>query len=358
MKVLDKYIIKKFFSTFFVMFLLFIPIGILVDISEKIDKFKEHDLSHSLIMDYYLDFIWYYGYFLIPIFVFLSVIWFTSKLSNNSEIVAILSSGISYNRYLKPFIICGIVIAFLTFISGMFIVPKKNKSFNEFQFKYLSKNKKDRNINKLYKQINENDFVYVSSYNPTRNQAYNFSYEVFEKNRLKEKIFSHNIRWVEEDSLYRLTDYFKRKYVGNEEIIETKKIFDTIFNFSINDLSPVTYQAKTLNLFELNKFIKIEKASGSPLLSRHVLERNKRYTLPVTILILTILAVAVASNKKRGGIGLNLALGIILAFVFIFFDKLFSVLVSQSDLNPIAGAWIPNFVFLFITFYILKIVKK
>jgi lipopolysaccharide export system permease protein len=358
MKILDLYIVKNFFSTFLMMFLLFIPIGVLVDISEKIDKFKEYDLSFSQVLEYYLDFIWYYGYFLIPIFVFLSVIWFTSKLSNNSEIVAILSSGISYNRYMKPFILCGLVISSLTFVSGMFIVPKKNKSFNEFQFKYLSKNKKDRNISKLFKQINKNDYVYVSSYNPTRNQAYNFSYEVFEKNELKEKIFSHNIRWIEEDSLYRLTDYFKRKYVGDDERIESKKIFDTVFNFSIDDLSPVTYQAKTLNLFELNKFINIEKASGSPLLSSHILERNKRYTLPITILILTILAVAVASNKKRGGIGLNLAFGIILAFIFIFFDKLFSVLVSKSDLNPFIGAWLPNFVFLFITFYILKIVKK
>tara|TARA_X000000950_G_scaffold126192_1_gene157887 strand:+ start:208 stop:930 length:723 start_codon:yes stop_codon:yes gene_type:complete len=240
----------------------------------------------------------------------------------------------------------------------MFIVPEKNKSFNEFQYKYLSKNKKDRNISKLYKQINENDYIYVSSYNPTRNQAYNFSYEVFEKNQLKEKIFSRNIRWIEEDSLYRLTDYFKRKYVGENEIIETKRIFDTIFNFSINDLSPVTYQAKTLNLFELNNFIDIERASGSPLLSSHILERNKRYTLPVTILILTILAVTVASNKKRGGIGLNLALGIILAFIFIFFDKLFSVLVSKSDWNPNVGAWLPNFVFLIITYYIFKVVRK
>ncbi len=358
MKILDIYIVKKFFLTFLMMFLLFIPIGVLVDISEKIDKFKEHDLSYSQIMEYYSDFIWYYGYFLIPIFVFLSVIWFTSKLSNNSEVVAILSSGISYNRYLRPFIICGLVVSVLTFISGMFVVPEKNKSFNEFQYKYLSKNKKDRNISKLYKQINENDYIYVSSYNPTRNQAYNFSYEVFEKNQLKEKIFSRNIRWIEEDSLYRLTDYFKRKYVGENEIIETKRIFDTIFNFSINDLSPVTYQAKTLNLFELNNFIDIERASGSPLLSSHILERNKRYTLPVTILILTILAVTVASNKKRGGIGLNLALGIILAFIFIFFDKLFSVLVSKSDWNPNVGAWLPNFVFIIITYYIFKLVRK
>ena len=358
MKIIDIYIIKKFIKTFLTMFLLFIPIGILVDVSEKVDKFKEHDLSFNQILEYYSDFIWYYGYFLVPIFVFLSVIWFTSKLSSNSEVIAILSSGISFKRYMQPFLISGLLISLLTFYSGMFVVPEKNKSFNEFQYQYLSKNKKDRNVTKLYKQIGENDFIYVSSYNPTRAQAYNFSYEVFENNVLKEKIFARNIRWVEEDSIYRLTDYFKRSYSNDLEFINTKKILDTVFNFKIDDLSPVNYQAKTLNLFELNKFINSERASGSPLLSSHILERNKRYSLPITVLILTILALAVASTKKRGGIGLNLAVGIILAFIFIFFDKLFSVLVSKSEINPNIGAWLPNFLFLFVTLYIIKVVRK
>ena len=155
-----------------------------------------------------------------------------------------------------------------------------------------------------------------------------------------------------------MTDYFKRSYSNDLEFIYTKKILDTVFNFKIDDLSPVNYQAKTLNLFELNKFIDLERASGSPLLSSHILERNKRYTLPITVLILTILALAVASTKKRGGIGLNLAVGIILAFIFIFFDKLFSVLVSKSEINPNIGAWLPNYLFLFVTLYIIKVVRK
>ena len=163
MKILDKYIIKKFLLTFLMMFLLFIPIGILVDISEKIDKFKEHELSLVEILEYYSDFVWYYGYFLFPIFVFLSVIWFTSKLSNNSEITAILSSGISFNRFLKPYLISATIILLISAFSGMFIVPEKNKSFNEFQYKYLSKNKKDRNLSNLYKQIADNEYVNLFS---------------------------------------------------------------------------------------------------------------------------------------------------------------------------------------------------
>ena len=358
MKILDVYIIKKFLLTFLMMFLLFIPIGILVDISEKIDKFKEHELSFTQILDYYSDFVWYYGYFLFPIFVFLSVIWFTSKLSSNSEITAILSSGISFNRFLRPYIISALIIFLFSAFSGMFIVPEKNKSFNEFQFKYLSKNKKDRNLSNLYKQISENEYIYVSSYNPTRSQAYNFSYELFNENKLLKKITARNIRWIEDDSIFRLTDFFKRSYNEELEIIESRRIYDTIFNFKIDDLSSLKYQAKALNFFELNDFIIEERASGSPLLNDHLLEKNRRFSIPFSVIILTLLAVSVSSFKRRGGIGINLAFGISLAFIFIFFDKFFSVLVVKTDLNAMLGAWAPNFVFLLITMQIMKIAKK
>ena len=358
MRILDVYIIKKFLLTFLMMFLLFIPIGILVDISEKIDKFKEHELSFTQILDYYSDFVWYYGYFLFPIFVFLSVIWFTSKLSSNSEITAILSSGISFNRFLRPYVISALIIFLFSAFSGMFIVPEKNKSFNEFQFKYLSKNKKDRDLSNLYKQISENEYIYVSSYNPTRSQAYNFSYELFNENKLLEKINARNIRWIEDDSIFRLTDFFKRKFNEELEIIESRRIYDTIFNFNIDDLSSLKYQAKALNFFELNDFIDEERASGSPLLNDHLLEKNRRFSIPFSVIILTLLAVSVSSFKRRGGIGINLAFGISLAFIFIFFDKFFSVLVVKTDLNSILGAWAPNFVFLLITMQIMKIAKK
>ena len=358
MRILDVYIIKKFLLTFLMMFLLFIPIGILVDISEKIDKFKEHELSFTQILDYYSDFVWYYGYFLFPIFVFLSVIWFTSKLSSNSEITAILSSGISFNRFLRPYIISALIIFLFSAFSGMFIVPEKNKSFNEFQFKYLSKNKKDRDLSNLYKQISENEYIYVSSYNPTRSQAYNFSYELFNENKLLKKITARNIRWIEDDSIFRLTDFFKRTFNDELEIIESRRIYDTIFNFNIDDLSSLNYQAKALNFFELNDFIDEERASGSPLLNDHLLEKNRRFSIPFSVIILTLLAVSVSSFKRRGGIGINLAFGISLAFIFIFFDKFFSVLVVKTDLNAMLGAWAPNFVFLLITMQIMKLAKK
>ena len=151
---------------------------------------------------------------------------------------------------------------------------------------------------------------------------------------------------------------FKRTFNSDSEKIDSKRIFDTVLNFSISDLEIINYQAKTLNFFELNNFIESERKSGSPLLNSHILEKNKRITIPISVIILTVLAVVVSSFKKRGGIGLNLALGITLAFIFVFFDKFFSVLVTESNLNPYAGAWIPNFIFAFVTIYILKLSQK
>ena len=150
----------------------------------------------------------------------------------------------------------------------------------------------------IQKQIADNEYIYVSSYNPTRNQAYNFSHELFDKNKLIEKISARNIRWVDEDSIFRLTDFFKRSFVNESEIIESRRIYDTLFNFNIEDLSSLKYQAKALSFFELNKFINEEKASGSPLLNNHLLERNRRLSIPFSVLILTLLAVSVSSFKK------------------------------------------------------------
>ena len=301
---------------------------------------------------------WYFGNTLYPLFVFLSVIWFTSKIANNSEIIAILSSGISFNRYLRPFMIAASVIALMAFYSGMFIVPAKNKSFNEFSYKYLKKGKKSRETSKIYKQVDENDFVYVSSYNPTRELAYDFSYEHFNKNNLEFKITARNIRWIKEDSVYRLTDYFKRTFKGDIQFIESKKILDTIFSFKINELSSVNYMAETQNFFELNEFIKQEEESGSPLINNHLLVRHKRWSLPLSTFILTLLAVSASSFKRREGMGVNLAFGIITAFTFVFFDKFFSVMVSKSGLSPFLGAWIPNIIFLLLAIYFLKYAKK
>ena len=357
MKIIDRYIIVKYLSTFLVMLLLFIPIGIMVDMAEKIDKFKENEVPISAIFDYYYDFTWYFANLLFPIFLFLAVIWFTSKLANNTEVIALLSSGISFNRFMRPFMISASIVGIFTFIAGMFIVPKSNQRFNEFRFKYIHK-KSQRQTRNLYKQINSDEFIFVSSYDPIRKSANNFTLEHFDDNILKHKINANSIRWIEKDSIFRMANYVKRTINGDNEIILKNNRKDTIFDFKIDDLAPVSYKAETLTFAPLNRFIDKEKKGGSILINSHLLVRHKRWSLPISAFVLTLIAVSVSSFKRRGGMGLNLAFGITLGFIFIFFDKIFSVLVNKSNFSPLLGAWLPIILFGILAFFMLRKVTR
>jgi len=357
MKLIDFYIIKRYLGTFSVMLLLFIPIGVMVDVAEKVDKFKEKEVPFVDILEYYIDFTWYFANLLFPIFLFLSVIWFTSKLAKNTEVIAILSSGISFFRYLRPFLLGATLIAVFAFFAGMYIVPKSNQGFNDFRYEYLVK-KEARDTDKVFQQINENEFIYVNNYDPIRKQAANFTLEHFEGNRLKFKIKARRIRWIERDSFFRLSSYKKRTFFGDEERYEVQVRKDTIFDFAITDLAPVNYIAETLTFAELNEFIEHEKERGSVLINNHLLVRHKRWSIPISAFILTLIAVAVSSFKRRGGMGVNLAFGITLGFLFIFFDKIFGVLVNKSSFSPAVAAWSPLIIFGLLAFFLLRNAKR
>lgn len=351
MKIIDKYIIKKYLSTFFVMFGLFIPIGIMVDFAEKIDKFRENEVSGDLILNYYIDFVWYFGSQLYPVFLFLAVIFFTSRLASNTEITAILSSGLSFQRFSKPYFISTSLIVAFALIAGMFIVPKSNQNFNEFISENI-KSEEKRKTSRLFKQINNSEYIYVSTYDPLRKRALNFTLENFYGNELRHKITASTIRW--DDSIFRLTNYVKRSIINEQEIIKRVTRLDTVLDFDIDDLAPLNYVAETLNFFELNKLIRYEKKAGSPLINSHLLVRHKRYTIPLSCFILTLIAISVSSFKRRGGTGSNLAIGVSLGFLFIFLDKIFSVLVIKSNFSPAIASWGILLIFLIIALLLLK----
>ncbi|MEM6686742.1 MAG: LptF/LptG family permease [Bacteroidota bacterium] len=354
MKILDWYIIKKYLLTFSVMLLLFIPIGIMVDISENIDKMLASKAPTDEIIMYYVDFVLYFANLLFPIFLFLSVIWFTSKMANDTEIIAILSSGVSYLRFLRPFLIAATVVAAFAFVMGMYIVPNASKGFNEFRFEYIKKGRKKlRENTEIYKQITKNDFVYLKGFNFKSKRGDNFTLEHFEDNKLVYKIQARSLKFNEDDSIYTLRG-FKKRIIGemNDSLISMRK-FDTIFPFDVEDLTPVTYMAETLNYIELEEFIEKEKQSGSPNVNKHLLIKYKRWSLPITAFILTIIAVAVSSMKRRGGMGVNLAFGIAIAFIYIFFDKIFGTMAEKSGFSPMLAVWVPNIVFGILALYLL-----
>lgn len=340
------------------MLLLFIPIGITVNLAEKIGKILDNDVPFNEVALFYLDFTIYFANLLFPLFLFLSVIWFTSKLANNTEIVAFLSSGVSFSRFLRPYIYGATIVSIFALILGMFLAPEASKGFNEFDYKYFKRGRSAVDNKDVYRQINDNDFIYVSSYDSKNKLGQNFTLEHLEDNILKYKIKARNIRYVKEDTTYRLTDYVKRTIGPLEDYLEIKQQKDTLFSFDAEDLTPPIYAAEILSYPKLVSFIKKEEARGSSNIGRYRLVLYRKWSLPVSIFILTIIAVAVSSIKRRGGMGVNLALGICIAMVFVFFDKVFGVMAQQSDFPPIIAVWFPNFIFGILAIYLLYNAKR
>ncbi|MBT8262887.1 MAG: LptF/LptG family permease [Bacteroidia bacterium] len=358
LSILDRYIIRKYLGTFILLLLLFIPIGITVNLAEKIDKILANEVPFIEVAKYYLDFTVYFANLLFPLFLFLSVIWFTSKLANNTEVIAFLSSGVSYYRFLRPYIIGATIVCIGALILGMYLAPMASKGFNEFTYKHLKKGKRDRNQTNVYRQINDNDYIYVSYFNVKEKSGNNFTLEHIEGNKMTYKISASRIKFNDQDSTYMLVNFRKRTILENEDILEKRARVDTTFTFELEDLTPVEYIAETLNYGELNNFIRREKERGSSYINRYEVVRYKRWSLPVSAYILTIIAVAVSSMKRRGGMGVNLAIGIAIGMVYIFFDKIFGTMAEQSTFSPFIATWFPNFVFGILAVYLLRNAKR
>lgn len=357
MKIIDWYILKRYLATFFVMLLLFVPIGIVIDVSEKINKILENKVPIQAIVVYYLDFTVYFANMLFPIFLFISIIWFTSKLANNTEIVAILSSGISFTRFLRPYLIGATLISFLALAMAMYIVPKASAGYNDFRYKYLKRDEVRESQN-VFKQINANEFIFVSNFNYSTNTGYNFTIEEFDGNQLVSKIDAKRIEWSAETKMYTLYDYFKREVGEGGDVLEFADSKEMQLEFDIDDLSPVVYAAETMTLGQLKRFIAKERMRGSSNINVHLVVLYKKYSVPVSAFILTIIAVSVSSMKRRGGMGINLAIGIALAFIYVFFDKIFSVLAEASSMSPLVAVWIPNVTFSILAIFLLRNARR
>ncbi len=340
------------------MLLLFIPIGITVNLAEKIGKILENEVPFGEVAMYYLNFTIYFANLLFPLFLFLSVIWFTSKLANNTEIVAFLSSGVSYSRFMRPYMIGAAVVAIFALILGLWLAPKASRGYNEFIYKNLKQRSAELQSQNIFRQINDNDYIYVSNFDTKLKMGNNFTFEHFEGNQLKYKVFASTIAYSEKDTSYRLMNYVKRTIGDHDDIIETTRRKDTLFTFDLEDLTPVEYIAETLPYSQLNDFIEKEKARGSSNIGRYEVVQYKKWSLPVSVFILTIIAVAVSSVKRRGGMGVNLAIGISIAMIYVFFDKVFGVMAEQSDFPPLVAVWFPNVIFGLLAIYMLYNAKR
>ena len=357
MKKFDWYIIKKFLSTFFFTISLILLIVIVFDISEKIDDFLRSDVElNKIIFDYYFNFIPYFANLFSPLFIFISVIYFTSKMANNSEVIAILNSGMSFSRLLRPFIISAIFLAIISFLLGNFIIPQNNRERIDFEKKYLKKRKNQR-VKNIHLQIKKDQYIYVESYNKAKNIGYKFTLENFNNNILQSKLSANHIQFDTTNNKWNIRDYFIRVYNEKDEKIIKGKQLDTLINLKPIDFSKNISLVETMNMQELNQFIE-EEIKGTEHIIFHKIEKHKRLANPFSAIILTIIAVAIGSRKRRNGAGIPLSIGLILSFSYILFMQISTTFAINSNLLPVIAVWIPNIIFTLITLILIRLSPK
>ena len=358
MKKLDWYIVKKFLGTFFFSISLILIIVIVFDISEKIDDFLRSEVSiEKIIFDYYLNFIPYFGNLFSPLFIFISVIYFTSKMAGNSEIIAMLNSGMSFSRLLRPFVFTSILLATLSFVMGNFIIPETNKTRLDFENKYVKRKQKKR-IKNIHMQIQKDQYIYMESYNRTKNIGYKFTLENFENNKLENKLSANYIEYDTVENNWKVRDYKIMEYFEKNEKISKGRFLDTIINLSPKDLAKNKSLVETMGMTKLNEYIKEEEIRGTSQIIYHKIEKHKRVANPFSTIILTIVAVAIGSRKIRGGAGIQLSIGLLLSFGYILFMQISTTFATNSNLMPVIAVWIPNLLFALVALFLVKYAPK
>lgn len=358
MKIIDRYIIRKFLGTFFFAMLLIILIVVVFDISEKIEDFvsKKAPLK-AIIFDYYLNFIPYFVNLFSPLFTFIAVIFFTSKMASRVEIVAILSSGISYRRLLFPYMLSATVIAFLSLYLNNFVIPKATKKRMAFENLYVG-SPYHNNDTHIHVQTSPGNYIYLQSYSTADNIGYKFSIEKFNKGSLFYKLSSENIKWDSIKQSWTINKYYIRHINGmNEKIIKGERL-DTILDFTPKEFGRKNNQIETKDYYELNELIASEKLKGAAKIEFLEIEKYKRIAFPFATFVLTIIGVSLASRKIRGGIGMHIGLGLLISFAYILFMQVSTTFAAGGLLSPMIAVWVPNIIFTFIALYLLKIAQK
>ena len=359
MRKLDLYISKKFITTFFMALLLIIGIVIIFDISEKVDYFVKNEAPiKEIVFDYYMNFVPYFMNMFSPLFVFITVIFFTSKMAANSEFIAMLSGGISYRRILLPYIVCSILIAMLSLGLNLYVIPKSNVTKAEFEQKYI-KNRNKFKFRNVHYQIAPGQFVYVESFSRWNNTAYKFTLETVENSRLKSKLEADSAVWDSVGQCWRLRNWFIRDYTsGLEDHIRSGERKDTAIALTITDFYRNEKTVETLNIHDLNKLIATQNLRGDANVMFAEIELHNRFAMPFSAIILTIMGVCLSSRKKRGGIGWNLGIGIALAFSYILFQRFSQMFVLTGTLPAVVALWTPNLLFALITVFLYTKAQK
>lgn len=344
-KQLDLYIIKKFLGTYIFAILLILAIIVMFDVNEKMDKFLAAPLS-ATIFDYYVNYLPYMANQFSPLFTFIAVIFFTSKMAGNSEIIAILSSGVSFKRLLVPYMISACAIAIFTFSLDAFIIPPANVKRIAYQNQYIKNKAVDYGSN-IQLQVAPGQIAYMSRYDNRMKSAYNFSLDKFEGKVLKSKLTATT---AEYDTLYRWTvkNYLIRDFNGMKETIRQGARLDTIIPIEPRDFLIAANDHEKMTTPELHEYIERQKARGVANIKGFEIEYHRRFAMTGAAFILTLIGMSLSSKKVKGGMGINIGIGLVLSFTYILFSTVTSTFAVSGYTPPFVAMWIPNVVYLII----------
>ena len=309
--------------------------------------------------DYYAGFIpWIVNSFS-PLLVFVSAIFFTSKLAQNSEIVAMLAGGISFKRLMAPYMFSAAVICGLSLLLGLYVIPPANQRRLDFENKYIKTQAivadQMRNI---HYQIAPGDFVYVEQFSRWANTAYRFTLERIEDGKLVSKLSAESAAWDSTFCGWKLRNYYIRDFYGESETVRTGRQADTVISLTIDDFYRRKNIVESLSEKNLNDLIAVQKMRGDALVDRSLIEKNNRIAMPFSAFVLTIIAVSLSSRKKRGGLGLNIGIGLALSFSYILFMRFSQMFVLKGIMVPVLAMWLPNIVFAVVAAILYKLAPK
>ena len=356
---IDRYLIFKFLGTYFFAIALIISIAVVFDINEHVDKFINNKAPvEAIIFDYYLNFIPYFSNLFSPLFVFIAVIFFTSKLAENSEIIAMMSTGMSFKRLLRPYMISAGIIAVITYGLGAYVIPKGQVSMLDFENKYKGK-KSQQYVRNVQLEVDSGVIAYIERYENYNKTGYRFSLDKF----IDKKLVSHlTARRITYDTTsvhkWKIRDYMIRELDGMREVITTGTQMDTVIAMEPQDFLIARGQQKTMTSAELSEYIAKQKKRGFANIKEFEIEYHQRIAMSFAAFILTVIGMSLSSRKVKGGIGLYLGIGLALSFSYILFQTVSATFAVNGNAPPFLAVWIPNILYTFIAIYLYRKAPK
>ena len=345
----DRYIVYKFLSTYIFLITIIVVIAVIFDFNEKIDKLTQsHAPLQKIVFDYYVNFVPYFANLFSPLFVFIAVIFFTSKLADNSEIIAMKSTGMSFRRLLRPYMFSAALIALTTYLLGAYVIPQSNVARVNFENRYIKKKTDITSVDNVQMQVDTGVVAYITHFDNVTKSGYGFSLDKFVDKKLVSHLTAQSIQY---DTLsdrrfsWTIRQYKIRTLVGRREKLESGQKLDTIIVMEPKDFFYVRGQQETMTVPELDEFIDRQKLRGAAGVSTFEVEYHKRFATPFAAFILTLIGVSLSCEKRKGGMGASIGVGIALSFTYILFQTVSSTFAINAGWPAMFAVWLPNIIF-------------